>query len=284
MPTALWSSTYWQVALPDRPLTTAHLVIMATAPEMALGSVSAAELITAYRRTRSALWTVGGCQGFQINFAVGWSPTPGAVGEPDPLAGHDRVIHVFGRGGSDHTSPARAMALPPAERRYAASDPARTESLAAALAAPVEIDVPAPPDTECDGCAGAVLTDQERWRRDGVRVIRPHRVMIDSQVLLLPLRHVPSIGDLTPAEIVALSTELAEVREQFALASGTTGLSCFGNDGTAARQETPHVHLHVFGRSRDEQENPFALLAARLPAEEVSRAARRDGGGPPDAS
>lgn len=95
-------------------------------------------------------------------------------------------------------------------------------------------------------------------------MIRPRQVMIDAQVIILPLRHVVSLGDLTADEVVSCSARLAEVREQFGSASGTTGLSCFANDGTAARQETPHVHLHVFGRARDEPANPFALLARRL--------------------
>jgi diadenosine tetraphosphate (Ap4A) HIT family hydrolase len=63
---------------------------------------------------------------------------------------------------------------------------------------------------------------------------------------------------------VSIVARLDEVRDQFGQASGVTGLNCFANDGTAARQETPHVHLHVYGRSRDEAVNPFELLARRL--------------------
>lgn len=59
---------------------------------------------------------------------------------------------------------------------------------------------------------------------------------------------------------------LDETMHQFTLASAATGLSCFLNDGTAARQETPHVHLHVFGRSHAETANPFELLGQRVTA------------------
>jgi hypothetical protein len=50
----------------------------------------------------------------------------------------------------------------------------------------------------------------------------------------------------------------------FATQNGSSGLSCFTNDGAAARQETPHVHLHVFGRASDRPANPFEMLARRL--------------------
>lgn len=272
MSTTLWTGRRWRVVVPDRPLTTEQLAIVDLLPRSTIDADAAAELITTYRRTRSALSSVGGSRGFQINFAVHWTPGPTVVGEPEPIADHDRVIHVFGRGGSDPTSPARAMARPPSLRTPATVSPARIASLTAALAAPSAITVAGPSETDCDGCAASVLTDQERWRADGIRVIRPHQVMIDSQVLLLPLRHLVSIGELTPEEVLSLTARLAEVRDQFALASGVTGLSCFGNDGIAARQETSHVHLHVFGRAADEAANPFALLASRLgpPAAPVS--------------
>jgi diadenosine tetraphosphate (Ap4A) HIT family hydrolase len=105
-------------------------------------------------------------------------------------------------------------------------------------------------DHACDGCRPEVLSAQERWRADDVRVIRPRRVVVDSQVIVLPLRHAASLGDLVAAEVVSIIARLGEVREQFEMASGMTGLSCFANDGTAAHQETPHVRLHVVGRSR----------------------------------
>jgi diadenosine tetraphosphate (Ap4A) HIT family hydrolase len=96
------------------------------------------------------------------------------------------------------------------------------------------------------------------WPADGVRVIRPRRRIIASQVIVLPVRHVVSAGDLRPAEIVSIGARLGEIRRAFR--GQCTGLSCFLNDGIEGRQETPHVHIHVFGRSRNEAGNPFEFL------------------------
>ncbi|HEY8456537.1 MAG TPA: HIT domain-containing protein [Actinopolymorphaceae bacterium] len=80
----------------------------------------------------------------------------------------------------------------------------------------------------------------------------------------MPLRHVASPASLRPDEVTSYVERLGEVRANFARRYGSTGLSCIANDGTRAGQETPHVHVHVFGRSVDERENPFEVLARRL--------------------
>lgn len=259
--TALWESDRWKVVLPLQPLSLGHLAIIDKAPTLGIDPVGALALLDAYRRVRSALWHVGGYRGFRVSFADAWEPDQDAIGEPDPIDREPRVIHVFGRGSADDAlSPVRQMALPRKDREYAAVGASRITALAAALAPGEPVNVDGPSDQACDGCTPDVLTRQERWRRDGVRVIRPRSVLIDSQVIVLPLRHVVSFGDLTAAEVASLFARLREVRDQFNQASEVTGLSCFANDGVPARQETPHVHLHVLGRSRLESENPFVLL------------------------
>lgn len=123
---------------------------------------------------------------------------------------------------------------------------------------------PVPFEGECDGCAESVRTEQELWRDDRSRVIRPKQPMIDAQVLVLPLRHVVSLGDLGPEELISLAGQLERVREQFAWRHTRTGLSCFANDGSRAGQSTPHVHIHCYGRAVDEDVQPFEELARRL--------------------
>lgn len=261
--TPLWENERWQILIPDQSLTRRHVAIVDRASGRVVDVAAAAQLLDAYRRTRSALCQVTGAQGFGISFAVAWVPDQDAIGEPEPI-GAGLALHVFGRGPGDEISPNRAMAVRRAERHYAEPAPETLPALADALTNPAQISIPAPSDAECDGCCPEVLTKQERWRADGVRVIRPRHVMIDSQVIIMPLRHVVSLGDLRSEEVASIVHRLAEVRSQFNAASGSTGLNCFANDGSAARQETPHVHLHVFGRARDEVANPFELLAQRF--------------------
>lgn len=259
----LWENERWRVCIPEHALTPRHMALVDRSPGAPLDLDAAVALIDAYRRSRSALWQVTGAQGFGIKFAVEWEPDDAGIGEPEPIA-QGVAVHVFGRGPGDEVSPNRAMALPRPQRQYATFTDLTLSQLSEALRHFVDISVPAPSDAECDGCWPEVLTKQERWRADGIRVIRPRGVMIDSQVIILPLHHVVSLGDLKAEEVVSIGERLSEVRTQFNLASGTTGLNCFANDGSASHQETPHVHLHVFGRSRDEPANPFELLAKRF--------------------
>jgi hypothetical protein len=261
---ALWQNNRWLISVPPRPLTASHLALVDRRPDREIDLDAAAALVDAYRRCRAALWQVAGSRGFRVSFPIGWKPDQRGIGEPEPIAGAGRVVHVFGRGPGDGISPTMAMAVPRDERGPYIVDSARRDALVAALDAPAKINIATPSTDECDGCWPEVLTKQERWRADGVRVIRPRGVLIDAQVIMLPLRHVVSLGDLEPTEIVSIGARLIEVRGQFQQACGVTGLSCFANDGSAARQETPHVHIHVFGRSRDERVNPFELLGRRL--------------------
>ena len=79
------------------------------------------------------------------------------------------------------------------------------------------------------------------------------------------MRHVVSPASLRPAEVMSkIARRLREVRAYLGDRFGATGLSCFLNDGARAGQETPHVHVHVFGRSVDESRNPFEVLAGRI--------------------
>lgn len=174
------------------------------------------------------------------------------------------AIHVFGRHLDESHRPARQMSVPTGQRQRVGWDPAVVDQLTAELRHPTqEFSVPALDDADCDGCADTVVRDQERWRHDQVRVIRPHYRVIDAQVMLLPLRHVVSLADLTGSEIASMVGRLDETLDQFTQSAGSSGLSCFANDGARAGQHTPHVHLHVFGRSRAERTNPFTALATR---------------------
>jgi hypothetical protein len=137
----------------------------------------AEDLLRVYRVARAGLNAVLGCDGFGVSFAWSWVPYGKGVGEPSPEPGQP-LIHVFGRYPGERVSPVRVMArpvsqrrapLPPTEQREL--DQRLTEALAtAAPAPPVEPDVD---PAACDGCKSEVERDQELWRADRARVIRP---------------------------------------------------------------------------------------------------------------
>jgi diadenosine tetraphosphate (Ap4A) HIT family hydrolase len=264
----LLESKHWQVVRPVHPLTEAHLALSLSDGAHIGRAGVAADLLEVYRTVRAGL-TVGlGCDGFGLSFAWSWVPYGKGIGEPSGESGL-RLIHVFGRYPDERIKPVRAMAQPVRERT-APLLPAEQDELDQRLTASLAKADPVPPvglDVDpiaCDGCIPEVEREQELWRTDGVRVIRPRQPLVDANVLVMPLRHVTSPASLSPHEVASYVERLREVRADFAQRFGSTGLSCFLNDGTRAGQETPHVHLHVFGRAVNEPQNPFEVLARRI--------------------
>lgn len=258
----------WRIVVPASRVVEPHLALVRGVGRIdALDQREAAGLIEAYRAATSALHHTFGVSGFVINFAVNWHPSQDGVGEPDPIEGAACAVHVFGRKPGEPISPIRALTLPRSARRSLPPTPDLLGQLRQQLSGDPEPLIIEPPQSiRCEGCTGAVLTEQERWRSRDVRVIRPKRVLIDPHVIVLPIRHVVSLRDLEPDEASSMSARMFEALVQFRLASGSTGLSCFANDGLFARQETPHVQLHVYGRSPVERTNPVRLLASWLPS------------------
>jgi diadenosine tetraphosphate (Ap4A) HIT family hydrolase len=270
----LAESAYWQILRPGHALTEGHVALRLNAAVPIGRNDVAADLLRAYRTVRAGLSAALGCDGFGVSFAWSWAPLGDGIGEPR-AEWEQPTVHVFGRTPDERVKPVRVLALPAHERPAALPAPERLRldrQLATAFAhatgtaVEADADLPVgPPNCDgCDGCAPEVARDQELWRAEHVRVIRPREPLTKANVLLLPMRHVVSPGSLLPAEVVSYAERLREVRAYFADRYGTTGLSCFLNDGARAGQETPHVHLHVFGRSADESPNPFEVLARRI--------------------
>ncbi|MGW0228202.1 HIT family protein [Actinopolymorpha singaporensis] len=266
----LSESAYWQILRPGQALTEGHLALRPKDGAPIDRSDVATDLLHAYRTCRAGLHAALGCDGFGVSFAWSWVPRGDGIGEP--RAEWDQpTIHVFGRAPNERVKPVRVMALPAHERVAALPAPERMRldcRLATAFAA-AGADAGPGPDlqaspADCDGCVPEVARDQELWRADEVRVIRPRRPLTEANLLVLPMRHVASPASLLPDEVLSYARRLREVRAYFAGRFGSTGLSCFLNDGARAGQETPHVHVHVFGRSADESRNPFEVLARRI--------------------
>ncbi|MFD2082559.1 HIT domain-containing protein [Actinopolymorpha cephalotaxi] len=272
----LAESAYWQILRPGHALTDGHVALRLNVGAAIDDPQVAADLLHTYRTTCAGLRAVLGCDGFGVSFAWSWVPAGDGIGEPRAEWGQP-AIHVFGRTPNERVKPVRVMAQPVHARPAAMRPSERTRldrRLAGAFAA--HADGAPRPDSDpnpagCDGCGPEVARDQELWRADGVRVIRPRAPLTEANVLVLPMRHVVSPASLRPAEVVSYAERLREVRAHFGDRFGATGLSCFLNDGARAGQETPHVHVHVFGRSADEPRNPFEVLARRIGVVRESR-------------
>jgi diadenosine tetraphosphate (Ap4A) HIT family hydrolase len=74
--------------------------------------------------------------------------------------------------------------------------------------------------------------------------------------LVVPRRHVASFFDVTPAERLALLELLDVARARVVDARHPDGFNIGINDGAAAGQTVPHLHIHLIPRFHGDQEDP----------------------------
>jgi histidine triad (HIT) family protein len=67
-------------------------------------------------------------------------------------------------------------------------------------------------------------------------------------VLLIPRHETQFLGDLPPATLAALGDRLKRLITAVKSATGCPAVNVVVNDGPAANQAVPHVHLHVIPR------------------------------------
>jgi histidine triad (HIT) family protein len=70
----------------------------------------------------------------------------------------------------------------------------------------------------------------------------------DGHLLVIPKAHVETIFDISPVDLVAVSTTAKKVAEAIRQALHADGLNLFQSNGPAASQVVPHFHLHVIPR------------------------------------
>ena len=71
----------------------------------------------------------------------------------------------------------------------------------------------------------------------------------EPHVLVVPLRHVPTILDLSDAEAAALAIAVRVAAQAIDRAYGKPGIAVWQNNGVPAGQKISHVHFHVAGTS-----------------------------------
>lgn len=72
-----------------------------------------------------------------------------------------------------------------------------------------------------------------------------------SHVLVVSVRHTPTLLDLTDDEAAAVMELLRRVAGAIDLAEGRPGISVWQNNGTSAGQAIGHFHFHVAGTNSD---------------------------------
>ena len=74
--------------------------------------------------------------------------------------------------------------------------------------------------------------------------------------LVIPKRHVGSFFEITARERVALFALLDQAKQQIAQLHQPNGYNIGINDGAAAGQTVPHLHIHLIPRYDGDQPNP----------------------------
>ncbi|KAF2012971.1 HIT-like protein [Aaosphaeria arxii CBS 175.79] len=76
--------------------------------------------------------------------------------------------------------------------------------------------------------------------------------LLPGHVLVSPLRPVPRLSDLTPAEVSDLFQTVQRVSRTIERVFSASALNIAVQDGADAGQSVPHVHAHVIPRRRDD--------------------------------
>ena len=71
------------------------------------------------------------------------------------------------------------------------------------------------------------------------------------QSMVLPVRHAPTLLDLTQREEAAIMAAAKRLTKVMVRAFAPDGVLLYQNNGTGSGQEVPHFHLHVVPRRAD---------------------------------
>ena len=99
----------------------------------------------------------------------------------------------------------------------------------------------------CRIVAGEIPAEVIASEADGVAFLDV-QPLADGHVLVVPRAHVPTIEDLEPAAAAALFQLVRRLAGPVRQALGAAGTTIGINNGEAAGQTIPHVHVHIVPR------------------------------------
>lgn len=93
--------------------------------------------------------------------------------------------------------------------------------------------------------------------------------------LVIPREHVESLGDLEDEMVSDVFKTTREVMKLLKRALNPDGFNVGINDGSAAGQEIPHLHVNIFPRFTGDNGGPVHAVVNNPPSEEVSETAEK---------
>ena len=100
---------------------------------------------------------------------------------------------------------------------------------------------------------------------DEALVIRDAFPVSPGHTLVIPRRHIGSFFELTDAERACMVELLAKAKAELDLSFQPDGFNIGINDGAAAGQTVPHLHLHLIPRYRGDAPDPHGGVRWVLP-------------------
>jgi diadenosine tetraphosphate (Ap4A) HIT family hydrolase len=101
--------------------------------------------------------------------------------------------------------------------------------------------------TDCPFCTRIRRSDL-RARLAAVAVLDDAFPVTAGHTLIVPVRHVEGLSELDDVERLGLWSTALEMAERMRREPGVDGVNLGINDGFAAGQTVPHVHLHLIPR------------------------------------
>ena len=101
---------------------------------------------------------------------------------------------------------------------------------------------------------------------DEALVIRDAFPVSPGHTLVIPRRHIGSFFELTDAERACMVELLAKAKAELDLSFQPDGFNIGINDGAAAGQTVPHLHLHLIPRYWGDAPDPRGGVRWVLPA------------------
>lgn len=93
--------------------------------------------------------------------------------------------------------------------------------------------------------------------------------------LVIPKEHVESLGELEDNLVSDVFKTTRDVMNLLKKALNPDGFNVGINDGTAAGQEIPHLHVNIFPRFTGDGGGPVHAVVNNPPSEEVSEIAKK---------
>jgi histidine triad (HIT) family protein len=101
---------------------------------------------------------------------------------------------------------------------------------------------------KCAFCEIPAIREREVVRNDLAWAFPTNIPIVPGHLLILPIRHVATVDELTTEELQAIFDLRAQLKVALTKAFMAEGFNYAWNEGKLAGQSVPHVHFHIVPR------------------------------------